>query len=440
MTKLGKYKERLGEMGVDKQTSKLLLDMVKEETIPAIGCTEPVAVAYAASVAKKHFKGEMNRLIVNVSISIFKNGKSVTIPNTNECGLDLAASLGSICGEPEDGLCIFRNVTQDYIKEAHDLIAEDKVKVNWSLNTPSVYVEVIMENDFNIVEVVLKNAHNHIESVKVNKKIVYENVLDYSNKTTADFLKNLTFKDLRLICEEIDIEKLDFIEEGIQMNMMAAEKGLKEKKGLGLGASLLALQKKGMLSSDASQIARMYTAAGADMRMGGDSCPIMTSAGSGNQGLGVVIPIVVVAKERNIPTEKLYRAIFYAHMINKFVKQYTGKLSALCGCAIAAGVGASAAITWMLGGDDEHISGAVQNMMANLTGMLCDGAKETCAIKLSTSASEAVLSAYLANDNVISKSNTGILGKTAEETMKNLGILCNKGLLDTNEVIVNIMS
>lgn len=427
-------------MVVDKQTIKLLLDMVKEETVPAIGCTEPVAVAYAASVAKRYFKGEIEKLTVNVSISIYKNGKSVTIPNTNECGLDLAAALGVICGDPKDDLCVFRNVNQTHLEMAHEMIANNKVKINWSLNTPDVYVVVIMENAESKTEVVLKGAHNHIESVKENGVVVYKDVTEDNKKSACKFLENLSFKDLRHACEEIDIECLDFIGEGIQMNMMAAEMGMKEKKGLGLGASLLALQKQGKLSTDASQKARMYTAAGADIRMGGDNCPIMTSAGSGNQGLGVVIPIVVVAEERNISRERLYRAIFYAHTINKFVKQYTGKLSALCGCAIAAGVGASAAIAWMLGGDDRHITGAVQNMMANLTGMLCDGAKETCAIKLSTSAGEAVLSAYLACENVISKANTGILGETAEETIRNLGILCRKGLLSTNEVILEIMS
>ncbi len=427
-------------MNTDKDIMKSLLDMVREDTVPAIGCTEPVAVAYACSVARNHLEGDIENITVNVSLNIFKNGKSVMIPNTNEWGLDLAAALGAICGEPKDGLCIFKNVNQEYIDRAHDMILKNIVKVNWIMNTPDVYVEVIMKDANNKVEVVLKNNHNHIENIAVNGEIIYKDIIENSKKVATDFLENLSFKKLREICEDIDINKLKFIEEGIEMNKKAAEEGLHSKKGLGWGASLLTLQNQGKLSTDASQKARILTAAGADIRMGGGDCPIMTSAGSGNQGLGVVLPIVVVAEERNIEREKLYRAIFYAHIINKFVKQYTGKLSALCGCAIAAGVGASAAIAWMLGGDDNQIAGAVQNMMANLTGMLCDGAKETCALKLSTSAGEAVLSAYLARENVIAKANTGILGETVEETIKNLGILCNKGLTTTNEVIVDIMS
>lgn len=428
-------------MAINKNTIKELLDIVKKDTTPAIGCTEPVAVGYASAVARKYLEDELESISVNVSLNIFKNGKSVMIPNTEEWGLDLAAVLGAICGKPEDGLCIFKNVNKEYIDKAHKMISRNAVKVSWVADSPDVYVEVIMKSTNNTtVQVVLKNSHDHIESIKVNEELIYEDIIANKRSCCSDFLSNLSFKELREICEKVDTNELSFIEDGIQMNMIAAEQGLKSKKGLGWGASLLVLQKQGKLSTDVSQRARILTAAGADIRMGGGDCPIMTSAGSGNQGLGVIIPIVVVAEDRNIEKEKLYRAIFYAHIINKYVKQYTGKLSALCGCAIAAGVGASAAIAWMLGGDDNQISGAVQNMMANLTGMLCDGAKETCALKLSTSAGEAVLAAYLACENVIAKANTGILGGTAEETIKNLGTLCNKGLTFTNEVIVGIMS
>lgn len=427
-------------MAIDKNTIKTLLDMVKKDTVPAIGCTEPVAVGYASAVAKKYLEGEIESISVNVSLSIFKNGKSVMIPNTEECGLDLAAALGAICGAPEDGLCIFKKVNQKYINEAQKIISRSVVKVNWIPNTPDVYVEIIMKNVNNTVEVVLKNSHDHIESIRINGELIYEDKVENKNEASTDFLAKLNLKELREICEKVSLDELKFIEDGVQMNIMAAEEGLKSRKGLGWGASLLLLPKQGRLSTDASQRARILTAAGADIRMGGGDCPIMTSAGSGNQGLGVILPIVVVAEDRNIEREKLYRAIFYAHIINRFVKQYTGKLSALCGCAIAAGVGASAAIAWMLGGNDRQISGAIQNMIANLTGMLCDGAKETCALKLSTSAGEAVLAAYLACENVIAKANIGILGSTAEETIKNLGTLCNKGLTFTNEVIVGIMS
>ena len=165
----------------------------------------------------------------------------------------------------------------------------------------------------------------------------------------------------------------------------------------------------------------------------------MTSGGSGNQGLGVVLPITVVAEENHIEKERLVRAIFFAHLINKYVKIYTGKLSAMCGCAIAAGMGASAGISWILGGNDVQISGACQNMLSNLTGMICDGAKESCAFKLSTSAGEAVLAAYLANEDIIVRSNTGIIGDSIEGTIKNVGTLCRDGFTEIDSEIIDII-
>ena len=215
--------------------------------------------------------------------------------------------------------------------------------------------------------------------------------------------------------------------------------GINEGKGLKLGAGLKRLQCDGKLCNDVSTQARILTAASADIRMGGGDCPIMTSCGSGNQGLGVVLPITVVAEENNISREKLIRSVFFAHVINKYVKVYTGKLSSMCGCAIAAGIGASAGISWILGGNDEQIGGACQNMLSNLTGMICDGAKETCAFKLSTSAGEAVLAAYLANEGIIVKPNVGIIGDSIEDTIKNVGILCKDGLTCADTVIVDII-
>ncbi|MCR2045099.1 L-cysteine desulfidase family protein [Anaerosalibacter massiliensis] len=418
-----------------------ILKMVKRETVPAIGCTEPVAVAYASAVAKKYLDGEINKIVVNVSLNIFKNGKFVKIPKTEESGLELAAALGAICGEVDEGLCVLKNVNSDYINLAKDMIKDGKIILSKEDNTPYVYVKVYMESEDNNVEVILKDSHDHIEKIIVNKELVYQDLLN-GEENSPDFLKQFTLKEFREVCENVDIERLDFIEDGIKMNVNAAERGIENGKGLGLGFGLSRLQKNGKVGDNPFMKARIMTAAGADFRMGGGDCPIMTSGGSGNQGLGVILPIVAVYEyeESNISRERLLRGIFYGHIINKFVKAYVGKLSAFCGCAISAGVGASAAITWMLGGNDKQISGSVQNMLANLTGMICDGAKETCALKLSTSVGEAILSSYLALDNIMTKPNNGILGNTAEETIKNLGILSRDGMLNTDKVIVDIMN
>lgn len=212
------------------------------------------------------------------------------------------------------------------------------------------------------------------------------------------------------------------------MNKKAANVGIRDKNGLQIGSTLTKLNEEGKLSIGVPMKARILTAAAADTRMGGGSNPIMSSGGSGNQGIGVILPIAVVAEENNVDEETLIRAVFFAHCINKYVKIYTGKLSSMCGCAIGAAVGASAAISWMLGGNDKQISGACNNVLANLTGMICDGAKESCALKLSTSAEEAVIAAYLANENIIVSSKTGIIGQSIEDTIKNVGILCKDSI------------
>ncbi|MDY6555372.1 L-serine ammonia-lyase, iron-sulfur-dependent, subunit alpha, partial [Clostridioides difficile] len=247
-------------------------------------------------------------------------------------------------------------------------------------------------------------------------------------------------KELRQICEKISIDEIQFVKEGIEMNKSAAYAGLKSDLGLRIGSTLTRLNAEGRLNIDVFTKARILTAAACDMRMGGGVCPIMTSGGSGNQGIGVILPISVVADFENIGEEKLIRAVFFAHIINRYVKMYTGKLSSICGCAIAAGVGASAAITWMLGGDDEKIAGSCSNMLANLMGMICDGAKDTCSFKLSTSAEEAVLTAYLAMEGVMPEKNVGVIGNSIEDTIKNLGYLCEEGLDHADSAIINIIN
>ncbi|KGO12392.1 serine dehydratase subunit alpha family protein [Clostridium botulinum] len=421
------------------EISERLLELIKDETKPAIGCTEPVAVAFTVATGKKYMAGEVLKIDLKVSKNILKNGKSVTIPNTEVCGLDIAGALGEICGDPEEGLFVFRNVNKDYLDKAKEMIKNKVVTLNPIEDTDPVFVEATLKGEKDEVIAILKGGHTNIEKVIVNGKIAFEK--DNKNKKDnkdCDFIKELSLKDIRQITEDISIEKLDFIMDGIEMNKEAAKEGLKRQKGLTLGSSLLKLQEEGKIGKDSAIIARILTAAGSDLRMGGGMCPIMTSGGSGNQGLCVILPINVVAEDIKAPKERLQRAVFFGHAVNNFVKKYTGKLSAICGCAIAAGIGATAGITWLLGGKDKEIEGAILNMLANLTGMVCDGAKGSCAIKLSTSASEAVISAYLALNDIIVPNNTGIIGNTVEDTINNLGMLCKDGFYKADDVMLSI--
>ncbi|HDK7156381.1 TPA: serine dehydratase subunit alpha family protein [Clostridium botulinum] len=421
------------------EISERLLELIKDETKPAIGCTEPVAVAFTVATGKKYMQGKILKIDLKVSKNILKNGKSVTIPNTEVCGLDIAGALGEICGDPEEGLFVFRNVNNEYLDKAKEMIKNKVVTLNPIEDTDPVFVEATLKGQKDEVVAILKGGHTNIEKVIVNGKIAFEkDNKNKKDKKDCDFIKELSLKDIRQITEDISIEKLDFIMDGIEMNKEAAKEGLKRQKGLTLGSSLLKLQEEGKIGKDSATIARILTAAGSDLRMGGGMCPIMTSGGSGNQGLCVILPINVVAEDIKAPKERLQRAVFFGHAVNNFVKKYTGKLSAICGCAIAAGIGATAGIAWLLGGKDKEIEGAILNMLANLTGMVCDGAKGSCAIKLSTSASEAVISAYLALNDIIVPNNTGIIGNTVEDTINNLGMLCKDGFYKADDVMLSI--
>ncbi len=418
----------------------LLVDIVREDSKPALGCTEPAAVAFAGAFAKKYITGKIENIRVITSKNIFKNGKSVIIPRAGEKGLDLAAALGVTGGYADDGLMVLKHINKQDIQSAKDMVTRGMVTVTYIEASPSIYVNIVLRTDKETVELELRDGHTYVEWVKVNGNVVYHIPFKKSQGTSYEFLKDLSIKELRQICEAIPIEKIQFVTDGIDMNKNASLAGLKSESGLNIGSALMKLNSQGKLNMDVFTKARVLTAAACDMRMGGGEYPIMTSGGSGNQGIGVILPIKVVAEYENIGKEKLIRAVFFAHIINRYVKIYTGKLSSICGCAIAAGVGAAAAITWMLGGDDEKIEGSCQNILANLTGMICDGAKDTCSFKLSTSAEEAVLDAYLAMEGVIAEKNVGVVGSSIEDTIKNMGFLCKRGLDHTDAAILEIIN
>jgi L-cysteine desulfidase len=326
------------------------------------------------------------------------------------------------------------------IRRAKEILKEDIISIIPMNSAQEVYVDVEIKGGEQWVHVILSDHHSHIETIEVNGKTVYSADKQTGVQLSRNEVKNLTFCKMVEIAEQAEMADIEFLLEGVEMNRLAAAQGLKKESGFRLGLGLLQLEEDGSLGQDPSLRARILTAAGADFRMSGGNLPIMTSGGSGNQGLGVILPIAEVADYIKASKESLARALYLGHMINIFVKEYTGKLSVLCGCAIASGIGASASITWLLGGSEEQIEGAVKIMLSGLTGMICDGAKESCSMKLSTSASESVISAYLAMDGIAVPAESGIVNSSVENTIRNIGTLCDKGMIDTNEVLVNIIS
>jgi len=424
-----------------KEFTKRLLDLVYQDVRPAIGCTEPVALAYAGSVCRKYVTGDINKIVLTTSKNIYKNGKSVMVPHTNgKSGLKLAFCLGLLNGDDTKNLMVLSDIDEDKLNNTLNFLNEVNIIQEIEYNCHSVYIKSEVLTDNENIEVVISAGHTNIVLIKVDDKVLLEkNVCDTSSSIDEDLIKTLDFDILVEITKDVDITELEYIKEGIKLNMEVFNEAIDSNYALNIGKTLKSLQDKNIIGTDVVTTIRIATSAAADMRMGGGELPVMTSGGSGNQGLGVILPICLVSQKENIDEEKTLRAIFLAHLINKYVKVYSGKLSGMCGCAIGAGVGVCAGMTYMLGGTNEQIKGACNNLLANLTGIICDGAKDNCSLKLSVCASEAVVSSYLALNGVIVRNKVGIISDSVENTIKNVGILCNQGFKYSDDILLELI-
>ncbi|MBM7624234.1 serine dehydratase subunit alpha family protein [Sporohalobacter salinus] len=420
-------------MSIQKELIKLLKDKVK----PAIGCTEPIAVALAVAEAKSKLEGKINKVEVTVSSNIYKNGMHVAIPGTTEVGLSFAAALSLVAGNANLGLEVLRDNTSKDIKKAEELV--DLINIESSSNVPQVYVYAVVYSETDWAAVTIEGLHDNITKIEVNDEVEYEDIVSCDESKDSFDITNLTLQELRQNIEQISVEELDFLLNGAEMNKKMAEIGLKESPGLGIGSGLQKLIEEGKINDDLSSQVRMMSAAAVDARMGGIKSPVMSSSGSGNHGITAIVPPTVVAEYYQLSKEKLIKALAISHLVTSYVKEFTGTLSPVCGCSIAAASGASAGITWLLEGNDEQIAGAVQNMIGNLTGMICDGAKYDCALKIATSACEAVTSAQLAiNGNLISNCN-GIVNSNVETSIQNLETICVDGMKNMDNKIIEVM-
>ncbi len=416
-----------------------VVSMIKANTQPALGCTEPVAVAFTSAVVSQYFKWELESLRIAVSKNIFKNGKSVIVPGTKQAGLDLAGALGFFGGDSDKEFMVLEDINEEDVNKAVGFIERDKVEQFMVEDVPDVYVKCTAEGEGHKVVAITANGHVSLKSVNVDDEPIFAKDEVASALDSIDGLKTLNLSQMREIVEKVDMEDIGFIKKGIERNILAAKEGLSKNYGLGVGKTIQGLVNRGKLELDIARKARMMTAAAADMRMGGGNCEVITSGGSGNQGIGVMVTTAMVGREFGVDEQKITRAALFGDLMNSYVKLYAGKLSGMCGCAIGAGIGAAAGVTWMLGGTDEEIAGACNNMFANITGMICDGAKDTCSLKLATSAEESVIAALLALDGCVVRPGIGIVGRDVEETIKNVGMLSKKGFNKVDDTIIEII-
>ncbi|MCT4604871.1 MAG: L-serine ammonia-lyase, iron-sulfur-dependent, subunit alpha [Marinisporobacter sp.] len=419
----------------------LIVETLKKEVVPAMGCTEPVAVALACAKVKELINfNHIEKVEVYVSPNIYKNGLSVGIPNTNEVGLHIAGALGLIGGKSEKDLQVLAGIDEEEVVLAKALLESGKFILGIKDTKEKIYVEVNLFTDQGSSKSVIKGKHNRFTYLERNGEVLVEEKEGASQvKDDMNLLYTLRINEIIKEIEKISYEEIAFMMEGFEMNEKIAQEGLKQKMGMGVGFNLSENMKKGLLSNDLMNCAMMLTAAASDARMSGMSMSVMSSNGSGNNGLTAILPIVAYENKFNVEREKIAKALAISHIMNSYIKYYIGRLSALCGCGVAAATGASVAIAWLMGGNDTQIEGTIKNMLANVSGMICDGAKVGCALKLSTSAATAVQSALLAlSDNIVPPKN-GIIAETAEETIKNLGTLSQEGMSITDDIILKVM-
>lgn len=422
-------------------SNNIILDILKKEVVPAMGCTEPVAVALACAKARELIDNDkITGAIILVSPNIYKNGLGVGIPNTDEVGLEVAAALGIVGGNSEKKLKVLEGIELDDVIKAKTIVEKKSIGIGIKDTDSKVYVEVRLEGLKGYSRVIIRDRHDNFVLFEKNGAILYESLLSKTKDNSENnILFNMKITDILDTIESMDSCEFEFLLEGLDMNRKIAKKALERSYGLGVGYSMHKVMLEGLLSSDLLNTATMLTAAGADARMAGLNMPVMSSNGSGNNGLTAILPIAAYDDIFKVPKEELVKALAISHTLNCYIKHYIGRLSALCGCAVSSATGSGAAIAWLMGASHIQIEGVIKNMIANLSGMICDGAKASCALKVATASSVAIQSAVLALNNSIVLSRNGIIASTVEDTIKNLGILSNEGMNLTDKVILDIM-
>lgn len=424
------------------KNNNVLVEILKNQVTPALGCTEPGAVGYAVARAKELLGSAVKELIISVDKNILKNGMEVGIPGTNEKGIVFAAALSLVIGKSEYILEVLKDVDDNSIKEAFKIVASKIIKLNLKDDTNGLYICVDAIGEKDKARVIIKNAHTNIVFESKNDEIIFDDAIINidrpikSNPSSNEIkyqIKNFTIDDLIDFTDKIQIDELNFIQDGIDMNTIISKVGLSADLGMGLGKHLY------KNSNDVFSKAKAFTAAASEARMSGYLLPVMSSAGSGNHGLVAIIPISVIGNEMNLPQEKIIRSVALSHLITIFVKVHIGALSPVCGCGVAAGVGCAAGIAYLLDGNHDQIKASINNMIAGISGMICDGAKLGCSYKLSISVDAAVDAANMALNNIFIPDDNGILGDTPEKTIYNLAEVSNIGMNNTDNIILNVM-
>ena len=417
---------------------ELYLKTLKKEVVPSEGCTEPIAIAYAASIAAEHLKGEIKEVNIYLSKNVIKNALGVGIPGTGGVGIEIAAALGISIQKSYKKLTILSNFTEDELKKAKEIVDKNIINIKQKNTNKALYIEVELLSETSKSKVIIEDTHTNVTLIECDDEIIMDNNSEVSEDLEEDY-KLFKIADIYNFAKEADFDDIKFILESAKMNEKVSEEGLKGDYGLQVGSKIIEKGNFNLFSNDASNKIIAASAAASDARMDGCAMPIMTTAGSGNQGIACSIPVAQTARLLDKSEEKLARALVLSNLVTIRIKKHMGRLSPLCGAGIAGATGASCGITYLLGGDLENINYCINNMISDLSGMICDGAKETCALKIATGTNAAIQCANLAINGISATANDGIVAKDVEETIESIETLIQNGFKNVDDTILNIM-
>ena len=415
-----------------------MISLMQHEVVPAIGCTEPVAVALCAARAAEKLGSLPERVEVELSMNVLKNAMGVGIPGTGMIGLPIAIALGMMVGKSSYKLEVLKDVTPEAVERGKQYIDEGRINIRLKEDAPDgLYIKVcaylVGRSETAII------CGEHTRFVEEGMEYVNTTATGASETDTSNSVTSLTLRRIYDFITEVPIEDIAFIEESAKMNMAAAELSLDANYGHRVGNMLTEGTNRAMVGDGTLTHIMAYTCAACDARMSGAPIQVMSNSGSGNQGIAATVPVAVYARDHEVEHETFVRAVALSNLTAIYIKQSLGRLSALCGCIVAS-TGSCCAITYMMGGSFEQICFAVKNMIANLTGMICDGAKPGCSLKLSSGVGTAMLSAMLAMQNSAVSSVEGIIDEDVDRSIHNLTSIGREAMQETNRMVVDIMT
>ena len=424
---------------LNKETRDQIVALIKREVVPAIGCTEPIAVALCVAKATETLGTMPESIDVLLSGNMLKNAMGVGIPGTGMSGLPIAIALGAIVGKSEYQLEVLKDSTPEHVEKGKAYIAEKRINISLKENiTEKLYIEVTVKAGDNTASAIIAGGHTHFISITHNGEVLLS-----SKQKNGTQMENKDIElSLRMVYEFADtvpIEEIEFINEARRLNENASKKSLEGNYGHELGKTLSRPLGRGIMGDSMFSHILSATSSACDARMAGAMIPVMSNSGSGNQGIAATMPVVVFGEENHNTEDEITRALTLSHLTAIFIKQSLGRLSALCGCVVAS-TGSSCGITYLMGGTYEQVSYSVKNMIANLAGMVCDGAKPSCALKVTSGVSTAVLSAMLAIQNKHVTSVEGLVEDDVDRTIHNMTRIGAEGMNETDKMVLDIMT